>query len=101
MGSFLLRAKMLWGLRTYAARLASLFLDRRVSPALKVLTGVGALLVVSPINILGDLPVIGVVDDAVLLMLIALLFVRLCPPDVVAEYWGRARESRLKNVTPT
>ena len=101
MGTLLLRAKILWGLRTYGVRLARLFLDRRVSPALKLLTGVGALLVVSPINVLGDIPVIGMIDDALLLTLIALLFVRLCPRDVVADYWDRARSSRLKNVTPT
>jgi uncharacterized membrane protein YkvA (DUF1232 family) len=93
--------KALWALRRNALRVWQLFLDRRVPAGLKVLTGLGALFVISPLDPLSDIPVLGLFDDAVLLMLVAWLFVRFCPPDVVAEYTEAAAESRLKNVTPS
>ena len=49
----------------------------RVPLALKILTGIAALLIVSPIDLFGDLPVIGALDDAALLTLAAMVFVRL------------------------
>ncbi len=95
-----LRLKFFWGVRKYAARLGRLFLDRRVSPSLKVLTGLGALLVISPIDVLSDIPFVGAFDDLALLALLAMMFVRFCPPNVVAEYFDPAGGPRLKNVTP-
>jgi uncharacterized membrane protein YkvA (DUF1232 family) len=92
---------MLWALRHNAMRVGRLFLDQRVPVSLKALTALGALLVISPVNLLGDIPLVGVLDDAALIMLLAWLFVRFCPPDVVAEYAAAAAASRLKNVTPT
>lgn len=95
-----LRLKTLWALRRQASRVARLFFDRRVPAPLKALTALGALIVVSPVDVLGDIPLVGVVDDTLLLMVLAWLFVRLCPPDVVAEYGSAAAASRFKNVTP-
>lgn len=95
-----LRLKFFWGARKYGARIARLFLDGRVSPSLKVFTGLGALLVLSPLDVLSDIPLIGAVDDFALLALLATIFVRCCPPDVVAEYFGRSSGRPLKNVTP-
>jgi uncharacterized membrane protein YkvA (DUF1232 family) len=94
-----LRLKFFWGVRQYAMRVARLFLDRRVSPGLKVLAALGALVAVSPIDLLGDIPVLGAFDDVALLALIAALFVRFCPRDAVAEHFG-ATAGALKNVTP-
>ena len=98
--AYWLRVKALWALRRNAVRVWRLFLDQRVPAGLKVLTALGALFVVSPLDPLSDVPILGVLDDAVLLTLIAWLFVRFCPADVVAEYTTAAAESRLKNVTP-
>lgn len=98
--SFWLRMKALWSLRRNAARVGRLFLDQRVPAPLKVLTALGALLIVSPVDLLGDVPLIGVVDDTMLLMALAWLFVRFCPQDVVAEYSAAAAAGRVKNVTP-
>lgn len=95
-----LRLKLFWGLRTYAARIWRLFLDRRVSTGLKVVTGLGALLIISPFDVLSDIPIIGMMDDVALLALLAALFVRFCPPHVVAEYFARAGAQKIKNVTP-
>jgi len=93
---------------------ARLFLDTRVPAVLKLFTLVGALLIISPVDLLGDIPVLGPIDDLGLLMLLVTLFVRLCPPNIVREHEtvvgaGAAAGMRpqpspsgtdLKNVTP-
>ncbi|HXW52293.1 MAG TPA: hypothetical protein VEJ41_09910 [Candidatus Acidoferrales bacterium] len=96
--ALLLRLKFFWGLRGYAMRLGRLFIDRRVSPTLKVFAGLAALVAVSPLDLLGDVPILGAIDDVALLALIAALFVRFCPRDAVAEHFGPV--PTLKNVTP-
>lgn len=80
------KMRLLWALRSFGTRVAGLFLDRRISPALKGMTALGALLIVSPLDLLGDIPMLGMLDDVALLTLLALLFVKLCPPEIVAEY---------------
>lgn len=99
--TYWLRMKALWALRRNALRVWRLFLDQRVPSGLKILTALGALYVISPLDPLSDIPVLGVLDDAVLLTLVAWLFVRFCPPEVVAEYTEAAAQSRIKNVTPS
>lgn len=96
------RMKLLWSLRDYGTKIAHLFLDRRVSPGLKLATSIMAVLIVSPLDLFGDIPILGLFDDVALLMLLGMLFVKLCPTDIVAEYSGAARERArpLKNVTP-
>ncbi len=72
------RVKLIW----------RLLKDKRVNPFLKLLP-IGALIyLVSPLDIIPDiaLPVIGVLDDAVVLWLGATLFVSLCPDEVVQEH---------------
>ena len=62
--------------------------DKRVNFFLKLLP-VGALIyLVSPIDLIPGavLPVIGALDDAVVLWLGATLFVALCPDDIVQEH---------------
>lgn len=62
--------------------------DNRVNPILKLLP-VGALIyLVSPVDLLPGVtfPVIGALDDAVVLWLGATLFVNLCPDEVVREH---------------
>lgn len=62
--------------------------DERVPTGLKAVTGILALLIISPLDIFSDVPVLGLLDDAVLLTLLCMLFVRLAT--VTVE----------KNVTP-
>jgi uncharacterized membrane protein YkvA (DUF1232 family) len=96
-----LRAKMFWAMRRNATRVARLFLDQRVHLALKASTALAALLIISPLDIFGDVPGLGLVDDTALLMMLAWVFVRLCPAHVVAEHFGPPAGRRLKNVTPS
>jgi uncharacterized membrane protein YkvA (DUF1232 family) len=63
-----------------------LFRDRRVSILPKALLVLTLLYVISPVDIAPDfLPVIGEVDDFVVLLSGLWLFVRLCPPEVVRQ----------------
>ncbi|MBV8222426.1 MAG: hypothetical protein JO293_03630, partial [Candidatus Eremiobacteraeota bacterium] len=50
------------------ALLASrLFLDTRVSPLLKLAAALAAVVIVSPVDLFGDVPLLGPVDDVALL----------------------------------
>jgi|SRR5579872_1005800 len=93
------RMRMLWALRSFGSKVAHLFLDRRISPGLKAITALAALLIVSPLDVFADIPILGLLDDVALLSLLALLFVKLCPPDVVAEYTQKPAR-RPATVTP-
>ncbi|HZT12404.1 MAG TPA: YkvA family protein [Candidatus Baltobacteraceae bacterium] len=62
---------------TNMRRVLPLMRDERVPTGLKVATGAVALLILSPLDIFGDIPVLGLLDDAVLLTLLAMLFVAL------------------------
>ena len=99
MGLFL-RFKLLWALRRNAAATVRLFFDRRVSLPLKISALVGALLILSPIDLFGDIPVLGALDDFALLALLAALFVRLAPRDAVTDCFGGYNRIGLKNITP-
>lgn len=62
--------------------------DERVPGGLKAVTAILALFIISPLDIFGDIPVLGLLDDAVLLTLLCMFFVWL------------ATQSVEKNVTP-
>jgi uncharacterized membrane protein YkvA (DUF1232 family) len=70
-------------LRLFAAarhalpRVVPLMRDERVPLWLKVLTLAAAVVVVSPLDLFGDIPILGVLDDAALLLLLVNLFVLL------------------------
>ena len=51
--------------------------DKRVPLGLKAGAAAMGLLIISPLDIFGDIPVLGLFDDAVLLTLLATLFVAL------------------------
>jgi uncharacterized membrane protein YkvA (DUF1232 family) len=57
-------------------RIAPLFRDGRVPAWSKVLAVLVALLIVSPIDVLGDIPILGFFDDAALLLFVMHTFVR-------------------------
>ncbi len=69
-------------------RVMPLMRDLRVPFGLKAGTVAMALLIISPLDIFGDIPILGLLDDAVLLTLLAMLFVKIA---------ARAIE---RNVTP-
>jgi uncharacterized membrane protein YkvA (DUF1232 family) len=62
--------------------------DKRVNILLKILPVGGLIYLVSPIDIIPDiaLPVIGYLDDALVVWLCSTLFVALCPEEVVQEH---------------
>ena len=82
----------------YASLLVRLARDARVPVALKAGAVALGLLILSPLDVFGDIPVIGALDDAAMLFLLADVFVRLCPRAVVTEH--QAAVGLLKNVTP-
>ena len=64
--------------------------DPRVSIWPKALLVVGVLYLLSPIDLIPDaLPVIGEVDDLVVLVVVCRLFMYLCPPEVVRDHVRR------------
>jgi uncharacterized membrane protein YkvA (DUF1232 family) len=74
----ILRIKLIW----------RLIGDRRVNFLLKILPLGGLIYLFSPIDLIPDiaLPVIGYLDDAVVIWLCNTLFVALCPDEVVREH---------------
>lgn len=62
--------------------------DERVPAGLKIATSAIALLIISPLDVFADIPVLGFLDDAVLLTLLCMFFVWL------------ATQTIEKNVTP-
>ncbi|MCX6037094.1 MAG: YkvA family protein [Chloroflexi bacterium] len=62
--------------------------DRRVNFLLKLLPIAAAIYVISPVDLIPGavFPVIGALDDAVVIWLGTTLFVTLCPDDVVQEH---------------
>jgi uncharacterized membrane protein YkvA (DUF1232 family) len=73
--------------------------DKRVNWLLKILPVGGLIYLLSPIDLLPDiaLPVIGYLDDAVVIWLCMTLFVALCPDEVVQEHM----QALQKTVTAT
>ncbi|MGC9992978.1 MAG: DUF1232 domain-containing protein [Candidatus Cybelea sp.] len=56
-------------------RTVPLVRDARVPLSLKLIAAVVALLVISPVDIFSDIPVLGALDDAALLTLLCVWFV--------------------------
>jgi len=77
---------------TYALYLASR--DDRVSKLAKIMIGLVVAYALSPIDLIPDfIPVLGYVDDLLLLPLGIMLSIRLIPPDVWHECQDLAAES--------
>jgi uncharacterized membrane protein YkvA (DUF1232 family) len=62
--------------------------DRRINFLLKLLPIAAAIYVISPVDLIPGavFPVIGALDDAVVIWLGTTLFVTLCPDDIVQEH---------------
>lgn len=61
--------------RTSIMRVVPLMRDGRVSLGLKAAVIALALFIVSPLNILGDIPLLGFFDDAALILMLSTWFV--------------------------
>ena len=67
-------------LRKTASRAIVALFDGRVPGRLKWSALAAAVLVISPLDLLGDIPLLGVVDDAALLALVLAWFTRASTP---------------------
>ena len=68
--------------------------DKRVSIFLRAVVPIALLYVISPYDILKDrMPIIGRVDDQIVLGLALLFLTKLAPPNVVDEHMDRVPES--------
>ena len=77
---------MLLHLPNFARLYWRLFRDRRVPILPKALLVLTLVYVVSPLDVIPDfIPVIGEMDDVVVVLSGLWLFIRLCPPEVVRE----------------
>jgi len=72
--------KLLLTSRRNAVRAYALARDARVPLRLKVLALAALLFILSPLNILGDIPLLGIADDAVLIGLLLNWFVGAASP---------------------
>jgi uncharacterized membrane protein YkvA (DUF1232 family) len=84
--------RLVFVLKREVPRVLPLMRDARVPMWAKCVSAVAALLIVSPLDVFGDIPGLGLIDDAVLLVLVTHLFVRF------AE--SRLRPVPVRNVTP-
>jgi uncharacterized membrane protein YkvA (DUF1232 family) len=74
----ILRLGLAW--RKTAARALRALIDGRVPGHLKLFAVAAAIFVLSPLNLLGDIPLLGTIDDAGLLTLVMLWFARASAP---------------------
>ena len=79
-------------------RVIPLFCDTRVPLHLKAAAVAAALLIVSPLDVFGDIPFIGLLDDAALLLLAANVFVFLAERATIRRATPYSPEPRI--VTP-
>ena len=82
--------RLLIAAKTAIFRTVPLMRDVRVPLALKLVAGAIALLVISPIDIFSDIPVLGALDDAALLTLLCMWFVARASRHVDAAKPGSA-----------
>jgi uncharacterized membrane protein YkvA (DUF1232 family) len=87
-GNPLANAFFLGRLPRYLRLYVRLMGDARVPVRLKLIVVAALAYLISPIDLTPDLlvPVLGQLDDALVLWLAFRAFVRLCPPRVVAEH---------------
>jgi uncharacterized membrane protein YkvA (DUF1232 family) len=91
-------------LRTSLPRVLPLMRDSRVPGWLKLGTVLAGLLIISPIDVFGDIPGLGILDDAVLLALLTNAFVaialRMTMRPVRADVEPEAGMKRARPVKP-
>lgn len=67
--------RLLFAAKTAIFRTVPLLRDARVPLSLKLVAAAMGLLVISPLDLFGDVPVLGALDDAALLTLLCMWFV--------------------------
>ncbi len=67
--------RLLFAAKTAIFRTVPLLRDARVPLSLKLVAAAMGLLVISPLDLFGDVPVLGALDDAALLALLCMWFV--------------------------
>jgi uncharacterized membrane protein YkvA (DUF1232 family) len=67
--------RLLFAAKTAIFRTVPLLHDSRVPMSLKLVSAAIGLLIISPVDLFGDVPVLGALDDAVLLTLLCMWFV--------------------------
>jgi uncharacterized membrane protein YkvA (DUF1232 family) len=72
--------KLLLTSRRTVVRAFALFRDTRVPLRFKLIAAAALLFILSPLNVLGDIPLLGIADDAVLIALLLSWFVRVASP---------------------
>jgi uncharacterized membrane protein YkvA (DUF1232 family) len=105
--SFFGRARQLLDVPRMARLLMRLYRDGRVPGWLKLAGVAGAVLIISPLDIFSDIPLLGPIDDIALLYMLAQMFIGMCPQGIVAELGGSGAGAPnmptvrvVKNVTP-
>ncbi len=84
-------------------RVLPLMRDARVPRGAKIAAILAAVFIISPLNILGDIPLLGFFDDTALLLFVVHTFVRFAqeradaamPPMKPADVRGAARPARV------
>lgn len=77
--------RLLFTSRALLIRAFALARDARVPGRLKLLALLGAVLIVSPLNVLEYIPLLGIVDDVVLFGVLLSWFVRAAEGSLVSE----------------
>jgi len=67
--------RLLYAAKTAIFRTVPLLRDARVPMSLKLVAAAIGLLIISPVDLFGDVPVLGALDDAALLTLLCMWFV--------------------------
>ena len=101
------RARILLDVPRMAKLLLGLYRDPRVPAWLKIGGAAAAVLIISPLDIFSDIPLLGPIDDIALLIMVAQFLINVSPPAVVAELNGMGQRipgawmaRGVKNVTP-
>ena len=81
--------------RSALPRLLPLMRDARVPQWLKAGTVVAALLIISPLDLLGDIPILGILDDITLLAILSTVFV-----NVATKMLPQIEEPPMRVVEP-
>jgi uncharacterized membrane protein YkvA (DUF1232 family) len=77
-------------------RLLPLMRDERVPQWLKAVTVVGGLLIISPLDLFGDIPILGILDDVTLLAILATVFV-----NIATKMLKQSADPPMRIVAPT
>lgn len=79
-------------------RVLPLLRDGRIPLRVKIAAGLAAVFIISPLNILGDIPLLGFLDDAALLLFLAHWFVSYAERTLASA--SPASPTTMRDVSP-